>query len=299
MESRRPTFSILLPTRGRPQRLRACLEALAAQEFPPLDFEVIVVDDGGSDFPEDVAAGAGRGLNLTVLRQAHAGPAAARNRGAAAARGRFLAFTDDDCAPSPQWLASLAQRFSAAPDQVIGGKISNALPGNIYSTGSQLLIDYLYSYYNADAGAARFLTSNNLAVPAEGFRALGGFDPGFPLAAGEDRDFCDRWAQRGGRMTYAPEALVDHAHELSLASFWGQHFRYGRGAYFFHRARERRGQGPVRVEPLSFYLKLLRYPFSRARGPRAVAISALFALSQLSNTAGFFWQRYSTARRRR
>ena len=52
---------------------------------------------------------------------------------------------------------------------MIGGRTVNALPGNPYSTASQLLIDYLYSYYNADSGQARFFTSNNLAVAAERF----------------------------------------------------------------------------------------------------------------------------------
>ena len=39
----------------------------------------------------------------------------------------------------------------------------------------------------------RFLPSNNLAVSAKRFHEAGGFDAGFPLAGGEDREFCRRW----------------------------------------------------------------------------------------------------------
>ena len=42
-------------------------------------------------------------LNLTFIRQANQGPAAARNTGVRASNGRQLAFTDDDCAPTPTW----------------------------------------------------------------------------------------------------------------------------------------------------------------------------------------------------
>ena len=50
----------------------------------------------------------------------------------------------------------------------------NALSDNAYSTASQLLISYLYEYYNSDAEDARFLASNNLAFAASEFRAAGG-----------------------------------------------------------------------------------------------------------------------------
>jgi GT2 family glycosyltransferase len=52
-----------------------------------------------------------------------------------------------------------------------------------------------------------------------------------PYAAGEDREFCDRWLRHGYRMAYVPKATVYHAHELTFCTFWRQHFGYGRGAF--------------------------------------------------------------------
>src|SRR5262245_33694862 len=116
-----PFFSIVVPTRSRPAELKRCLEALASIDYPRDRFEAIVVDDGG-DPPAGVSAeGFDRAMAVSVLRQSHAGPAAARNLGAARARGDFLAFTDDDCAPERSWLRSLASRLESAPDALVGG----------------------------------------------------------------------------------------------------------------------------------------------------------------------------------
>jgi GT2 family glycosyltransferase len=227
-----------------------------------------------------------------VIRQANAGPAKARNTGAANAVGRFLAFTDDDCEPARDWLQQLARAFGASPGVAIGGRTVNALTANLHSGASQLLIDYLYAYYNTGEGGARFFASNNLAMPAESFRAMGGFDTEFPLAAGEDRDLCDRWLGQGYRLVYAPEATVNHSHALTFRGFCRQHFAYGRGAYRFHQLRSRRQAQPLRVEPLRFYFNLLRFPFERSAGTQCWALAALLAVSQILNVAGFFWERH-------
>jgi len=120
---------------------------------------------------------------------------------------------------------------------------------------------------------------------------LGGFDTGIPRAGGEDRDLCDRWLHHGYQMIYAQEVLVYHAHALTLDTFWRQHFNYGRGAFYFHQAHARRGQERIKVEPLPFYLNLLRYPFSQARGLQALLLAVLLGVSQMANAIGFLWER--------
>lgn len=286
-----PFFSIITPTYARPDRLAACLQAIVRLRYPRECFEVLVVDDGSQAPPEALVASFARQCNVSLIMQPHAGPATARNTGAARAKGAYLAFTDDDCTPAPDWLQTLAARFAASPDCAIGGRTRNELSRNLYSTASQLLIDYLYAYYNANANEARFFASNNLALPATHFRGIGGFDTTFSLAAGEDREFCDRWLHHGYRMIYAPEVLVYHYHALTLYTFWKQHFNYGRGAFCFRQSRVQRDLAPIRLEPLAFYLDLLRYPFSRTQGQQALRLAALLILSQGANAAGFWRER--------
>ena len=227
---------------------------------------------------------------MNLIHQDNSGPAKARNRGAAIARGELLAFTDDDCAPDAQWLAHLEHAHLAAPTQMIGGKMINAYADNVYSTASQELIAYLYSYYES-LGQPRLFVTSNVAVPARGFRKIGGFDIGFPLAAGEDREFCDRWLHCGLAMSYAPEAIVYHYHARTFHGFVRQHMNYGRGAFHVHISRAKRNGGKIRVEPFKFYLDMLGYPFGVFPGFKAVAVSGLFALAQWANATGFFCEK--------
>jgi GT2 family glycosyltransferase len=297
----RPRFSVIVPTFRRPAELARCLDALARLDYPRDGFEVIVVDDGSGAPPEDVVERVRGRLRVSlVAREDNRGPASARNTGAARAGGEFLAFTDDDCAPAADWLRVLGTCLAREPDTLVGGLTVNGLTENPYAAASQLLVDYLYNYHhgedpgacqrNARARDSRFFTSNNLAMSAVAFRETGAFDSTFPLAAAEDRDFCDRWQHHGRLMRYVPGAVVYHFHDLNLGSFCRQHAHYGRGALSFHTLRARRSQRPVSLEPPSFYMNLLRYPFSRSSQSLRVRrgrMTALLAVSQGAYAAGF------------
>jgi hypothetical protein len=119
------------------------------------------------------------GASFTLVRQENGGPASARNTGARLAQGSLLVFTDDDCEPDEDWLTRVAAANRRAPEAALGGRCINGLADNSYSTASQMLIDYLYAYDGCGPEGARFFTSNNFAVPAASFAALGGSIHGF------------------------------------------------------------------------------------------------------------------------
>lgn len=287
-----PFFSIIVPTYNRPTQLAACLRSLAEIDYPRDCFEVIVVDDGSAIYPEWVVSKFRDQADFTLIRQAHEGPGAARNTGAARSRGKYLAFTADDCAPAPDWLSMLARRFRSVPNCAVGGRTLNYLWDNRYSTATDLLIQYLYHYYNRDALRAQFFTPNNLAVPVEHYRVSGGFDASFTSGTGEDRDFCDRWVSQGYEMVYAPEAVVYHSHSLSLPEFCLLHFRYGRGTFGYRMKRARRASDNIHLEPISFYVNLFRYPLSKAPDSQKLTMALLLGLSQAANAAGYIWEKF-------
>jgi glycosyltransferase involved in cell wall biosynthesis len=144
---KQPFFSIIIPTYNRTAQLTNCLHSLTLLDYPRNCFEVIVVNDGGETKLEAIADTFRNQINLNLITQPHSGPAAARNTGAAKAKGEFLAFTDDDCIPSPDWLQVLASHFAEMPDYIIGGRTINLLAKNVYSTMSQLIIDVVYRHY--------------------------------------------------------------------------------------------------------------------------------------------------------
>jgi len=288
-----PFFSIVIPTYQRPLQLAACLQALAKLDYPRERFEVIVVDDGSPMSLEIAVAPFRSQFNLTVIKQANAGPAAARNNGAKQAKGDYLAFTDDDCAPAPDWLQILATVFKENPDCLAGGRIINRLTDNLFSTTSQLIVDIVYRHYNANPQQARFFASNNMAIPAPRFHELGGFNTNFRTS--EDRELCDRWRHRGWRMIYAENAVIHHAHPLTLRKFCRQHYAYGKGAYRYHQIRSQRGSGTMAGE-MKFHANLrnwLLYPFTQVRWTKALPLAGTLLLWQIINAAGFFAEAFA------
>lgn len=293
---RQPVVSVVIPTYNRPSQLAQCLDSLSRLTFPRSHFEVIVVDDGSPVDLTSVSAQFRAPLNLTLLRQPQGGPGAARNAGAAVARGDILAFLDDDCRPAKDWLLRLTACFSLdverppqpLPPRLIGGPILNALPHNPFSTASQLLIDYFYARFSRTENSS-FLSSSSFALPRESFLAVGGFHPQLSRAS-EDRDFCDRWLKHGYRISYIPDLVVSHAHRLGPLSFLRQHFNYGRGAYQYRRLQARQAQTTLRLERLSFYGDLLAYPFRRERLSNALLLCCLLIQAEVATGAGFVWQ---------
>ena len=129
------------------------------------------------------------------------------------AHGRYPVFTDDDCVPAPGWLRALDTRADAFPGPRSGPHSQRAPRITLYSSVSQMVIEVVYAHYNADPDHARFFASNNLAAPADRFRALEG---SIPTSTAEDRDLCERLACPRGRLVYAADAVVRHAHALTL-----------------------------------------------------------------------------------
>ncbi len=286
------TFSIIIPTYNRISHLELCLESIAALDYPKDSFEVIVVDDGSDQNPEDVIGAFKGTLDIRLIHQDHRGPASARNTGATAGKNEYVVFTDDDCAAFPDWLSRFAVNFADHPDYGIGGHTLNGLLRNPYSAASQLLIDYLYSYFNSNNRKARFFTSNNLAFPRKQFLEIGGFDATFPRAAGEDRELCYRWMKHGLELAYTPDVKLYHRHPLTFRMFLRQHFNYGRGAFAYHQIRALRNIEPIRIEPFSFYLNLIRYPFREQRSHSCGLLALLMGITQLANASGFFWEKF-------
>jgi len=277
-----PQASVVVPSYNRPAQLRRCLAALCAQEG--VSFEVVVVDDGSAQPLSDVCAEFAP--RVRAIRQENSGPAVARNRGAAEARGAFLAFTDDDCLPRPDWLAALVKAHGGRDDVLVGGRVENGLPEDPFASASQDLCDYLYDYFGAAEGRMPFFTSNNIGMSRAGFDRIGGFDDSFALAAAEDRDFGLRWREQGGALIYAEDAIIDHFHGMTLRKFWRQHTNYGQGAWHLHRVLDRRGSDQPKREPLAFYVGLVLQPV-KSRGLAGLKGTTLMALTQIAMINGY------------
>jgi len=283
--------SVVIPTRNRPQAVEQCLAALAEQTLPPGFFEVIVVDDSSEPaLALDPARWSSR-FALKLIHQKNTGPAGARNRGVAEARGEFLVFTDDDCLPTPTWLEMIIASLRANPDALVGGSTFNGLKKDLFAETSQLILEMVYGHFNRNPANSYFFASNNIALRRDHYLASGGFDADFDSPAAEDREFCDRWRMQCRPLVWEKTALIEHRHAQSLCGFLRLHWRYGLGAFLYQAKRKERASGSM-AEDLGFHRSLpkaVRVALSDCPFGRKLQLLSALLLWQLANAMGFFW----------
>jgi GT2 family glycosyltransferase len=294
-----PIVSVIVPTFNRTDAAIACLQALCEQTLAPDRFEIILVDDGSPQPLEPVLRNwintfSQRNLPIIrVLRQENAGPATARNHGVTEALGEWIAFTDDDCRPLPNWLEALVDAAKQHSDALIAGSTFNGFPQNLYAETNQLILELVYEYFNKDPQDAIFYASNNWLCRRQSFLDLDGFDRSFRRAGGEDRDYCDRWRLSGRRIVFQETARVEHRHGQTLRRYLNMHFRYGSGAKTYLRERLRRQSGTM-MDDISFHRNLVRrLPIYLRRYPgmlQKTRILIALALWQFANAAGFAYE---------
>lgn len=235
-----PAISVIVPTFNRAPILQRCLAHLQAQTLPADRFEVIVVDDGSSDDTPQVLARAAREQGVLHLQQPNLGPAAARNRALAQARGRWVLFLNDDALLDPAALAVHVEEHARRNDKA-------AVLGSFYMhpdsmrldrplghclDRSDLAFDYPLMVPDQAYGHAHFYTCN-LSIDREFVLSHGGFDEGFVRMGAEDIEIGRRLELDGCRVYYRPDCKALHAHRLDPAGL-GRMFQFrGRGGVHF------------------------------------------------------------------
>jgi glycosyltransferase involved in cell wall biosynthesis len=217
-----PRATVVLPAFDAASTIDVQLRALAAQRFAGA-WELIVADNGSHD--DTVARVRAWADRIPVLRvvdaSARRGPAAARNIGAAEARGRVLLFCDADDAAEPGWMAGLVSALADA-EAAAGGRAYTSLNRRAHGP-----LDWPAPLFAkpplAHLAAA---SSHNLGVRADVFAELGGFDE--QLTAGEDVDLCWRLQLAGHRLVGAPAAIMQVRRREGLRATYRQAVAYGR-----------------------------------------------------------------------
>ncbi len=202
--STEPDISVVVPTFRRSAGLARLADALEAQTLDHARFEVVIVDDCSPDDTEDVLRALAERVSFTLrpLRTArNGGPAAARNLGWRSSRGRYVAFTDDDCVPRPEWLEQALTTCRATPDLAV-------------LQGATLRPDGPYPYgpgtvYRETLHPSPYFEGCNLVFPRAVLERTGGFDEGFGWY-GEDT--AAGWAalEAGGEWVFDETAAVEH-----------------------------------------------------------------------------------------
>lgn len=203
-------FSVIIPVYRDWDRLANCLEALERQTLPADRFEVVVVDNepGGVVGLDELPS------NARLLHEPTPGSYCARNTGVAASLGTYLAFTDSDCLPEPEWLENGSRLLARRPDARVTGPIG------IFREEKAGYFAYLYDFHTAfnqlrAVETGRCATAN-LMVSRATFDGVGPFNAA--LVSGGDSDWGDRATEKGVPLVYDEGAGVMHPARSSLAA---------------------------------------------------------------------------------
>ena len=228
----RPRVSVVVPDLDSPLVGRT-LAGLADNGVPGPDAELIVV---GRDAPGLVPRNPDpRDGSLTFLETAERlNPAAARNRGVAAATGDAFLFVDADCRPREGWLEALTAAL-AVPGSEHGSPVAGGAVTFRHDADRWALADNIASFHElladreAEAATDQPLGSLNLAVTRDAWERVGGFDE--ELTTSEDFDWVLRARAAGLATAFVPAAVVEHADVRddraaleAHATWYGSHF---------------------------------------------------------------------------
>ena len=240
--ARSPRLSVIVPCLDAADTLATQLRALAAQRWSE-PWEVIIADNGSTDATRDVAAryhGHVPGLRV-IDAAARRGAASARNAGARAARGTVLAFVDADDEVAPGWVAAMG---SALEDHdVVASRFDvhrlNApwVRGSRRNKQATGLLTFAYAPY------FQFCGGGGLGVTRALHDAVGGLDES--LRDVEDTDYCYRLQLAGGKLHFAPDAVLHVRYRDTLGGLVRQAARWAAGGVLLHARYRPRDLDPV------------------------------------------------------
>ncbi|WP_026340406.1 glycosyltransferase family 2 protein [Thioalkalivibrio thiocyanoxidans] len=202
-DSSRLVCSVIVPVYNHWGLVPGLLDCLQAQTFPQESFEVLLVDNGSTDYepPESLPD------NVRILNCETPGSYAARNIGIEAAAGDWLAFTDADCRPDPRWLeAMFGQAQQEGQRALLAGAVEmytdSACP-NAYE-----IYDLIRGIPQAHYVRRGYAATANLLVHRSVMAMLGGFDS--TRYSGGDAAFCRRACASSYSIQFVSDAVVRH-----------------------------------------------------------------------------------------
>jgi len=206
-------ISAVVPTRNRPDHAAPCAHSIL--ENAGDEFELLMVDQSDGDATERALVAYTSDRRFRYVRTATRGASAARNVGVEQSTAPIIAFTDDDCRVSRDWIQQITTLFEREPDAaIVFGRVS--IPKEL--TGKGFAADFEpheREYHNRFPPAhVAWGIGANMIVRRSLFERLGTFDPllgpGAPFRAGEECDLAIRAIAAGYKIVNAAEVSVLH-----------------------------------------------------------------------------------------
>jgi GT2 family glycosyltransferase len=224
--------TVVLPTIGRPELVRSCLDSLARCE--PRAAEIVVVDSSDDEDVADVVAGfSAAGARRIACHTLGLGTAF--NLGLQEAQHEIVLLTNDDCTVEPSWVERGFRHASRDPRAIVTGRVRpQGDPAVVPSTND----DPVAREYSRQV--AFVLYTQSMALHRRLLLEFGGFD-GRIRPSAEDNDLSYRWLRAGMRIRYEPDFVVWHRDWRSREQLERLYVGYGIGQGMVYGKHLRRG----------------------------------------------------------
>jgi glucosyl-dolichyl phosphate glucuronosyltransferase len=308
-----PDISVCICTRDRPRYLRSCLDALAAQTSS--GFEILVVDSASPPVARAEAANlVATAANARLILVDEPGLGRARNAGAAAASGTYIAYLDDDAIPAPDWIDMIRRVIAerARPPAMVGGRIlplweaplPDWWPRSLIGVLSIVEWDGRGVYRTPDVPSSLEPFGANIVVRRDALLSAGGFETqlgrsGSTLLSDEEVQLAWRLQDSGEVVLYDGRVLVHHqiqASRLTIAWLLQRLYWQGISTVLSRRRLGRSGsvwkEVPRRLAVAALFSPLLLWPATSHR-----FVAARWRLAYARGFLGVALQLHHLARR--
>jgi len=242
--------SVIIPTLNRARYLESTIESLVKQDFPPLGYEILVLDNNSTDHTQKISHDAVREFdnrNIRYILEPIPGLLSGRHRGAREAAGKILVFIDDDIIADPCWLNAIVTTFKDQSVHLVGGP---SLPLYEEDPPEWLKAFWIQHEFGRECGDLSlidlgpdekqidpiFVWGLNMSIRKKTFLDLGGTHPDcipehLQRYQGDgEHGLSLKVAKAGLKAIYQPRALVRHripGNRMTVDSFKKRYFYQG------------------------------------------------------------------------
>jgi len=214
-------ISVIICTYGHSRYLRSAIESVINQTFPPEFYEIIIVNGNNQNDSELFTKELEKFPNLIVITESKPGLSIARNTGCQSAKGKFIAFMDDDAIADINWLSNIHSTFLNYSEELeaVGGKIEPLWEGKKPDWLSDELLPALSLLDIGESplilNPEQFLYGTNMAFRKSVLVKLKGFSQnlgrkGKILLSNEEIYLQKKISETGGLRVFNPEIKVTH-----------------------------------------------------------------------------------------
>lgn len=228
-----PEISVVIPHKNNFDKLLLCIDALKNQSYNQDLIEIIIIDNGSKNSYFKKLKELSRESNFILQLETISGSYAARNRGLKIAKGEYIAFTDSDCIPNPDWIEKGIYELKKSSNvDIIAGNMKLSFKKDEEPNTFELF-EKIYYYKQEINVKNNFAATANIFTRERVIKDVGLFNQN--LKSNGDREWCYRAVSKGYKIRYYEDLIINHPARNNFMDFFKRQLRFTGGTFMLKR----------------------------------------------------------------